>query len=152
MATEKLTATQLLARIKQTAEDTAAFKAYWQDSFPPSIPPPLDHEIKNAVRRLSLGDLATGIESYVAKLSEKKHPPNSESAMKYVCATAWKIREQENPDTTFPQTQRRIRNAERDPDSQHWDGEAFQNAAPEERQRIMAETVAKQKAKAKGVQ
>ncbi|MFZ0780373.1 MAG: hypothetical protein WAM86_04495 [Candidatus Sulfotelmatobacter sp.] len=150
---EKLTATQLLAKIKQTAEDAAAFKAYWQDSFPNDLPLPPEYEIKNAIRRLPLDYLAKGIEAYASKLgkSESHSTPNSKSALNYVCAAAWKMMEQDNPDQKFHPTARRQRNAERDPDSQHWNGEAFGNASPEERQRIMAETIARQKS-AKGVQ
>jgi hypothetical protein len=97
--------------------------------------------------------LAKGIEAYASKLgkSESHSTPNSKSALNYVCAAAWKMMEQDNPDQKFHPTARRQRNAERDPDSQHWNGEAFGNASPEERQRIMAETIARQKS-AKGVQ
>ena len=142
----KLTAQQLIAQLKRTQEDALTFKELWLGYYPPELTLPPDHEIKNAVRRLSLADLATGIESYVAKLSEKTHPPTSESAMKYVCATAWKILEKENPDQEFHPTARRQRNAERDPNSPQWDAEAFEDATPEERQRIIAETIAQQKA------
>ena len=150
---EKLTATQLLAKIKQTAEDAAAFKAYWQDSFPNDLPLPPEYEIKNAIRRLPLDYLAKGIEAYASKLGKSESPstPNSKNALNYVCGAAWKMMEQENPDHEFHPTARRERNARRNPDSQHWDGEAFGNASPEERQRIMAETIARQKS-AKGVQ
>jgi len=148
----KLTAQQLLERIKQIQVDADAFKAYWQTSFPPEIPLPPDYEIKNAVRRLPLDYLAEGIESYMAKLGqmegeEVKRPPTAKNAMNYICGAAWKMLEHENPDQQFRPTARRQRNAERDPDSQQWDGEAFHNATPEERQRIMAETIAKQKAR-----
>jgi len=151
MAT-KLTAADVYARIKQTQEDTNAFKAYWLDSLPSDVSLPPDHEIKNAVRRLPLDYLAEGIESYMAKLGqmegeEVKRPPTAKNAMNYICGAAWKMLEHENPDQQFRPTARRQRNAERDPDSQHWDGEAFHNATPEERQRIMAETIAKQKAR-----
>ena len=90
---EKLTATQLLAKIKQTAEDAAAFKAYWQDSFPNDLPLPPEYEIKNAIRRLPLDYLAKGIEAYASKLgkSESHSTPNSKSALNYVCAAAWKM-------------------------------------------------------------
>jgi hypothetical protein len=143
----KLTGSQLLAQMKQTQEDTAVFKAYWQDSLPPGLPLPLDHEIKNAVRRLALADLATGIQAYLVIIAKGKAEINTRNAMDYVCGTAWKIREQENADQKFHPTARRIRNAQRDPDSSEWDGGAFHDATPEERQRIMAEVTARQKAR-----
>jgi hypothetical protein len=146
----KLTAADLIAQMKRTQEDTLVFKAYWQDSFPPDLPLPPDHEIKNAVRRLALGDLATGIQAYLVVIAKEKAAPTTRKAMDYVCGTAWKITEKENPDQEFHPTARRQRNTERDPDSQHWDGQAFGDATPEERQHIMAETIATQKAK--GVQ
>lgn len=146
----KLTAQQLLARLEQTNKDTEVFKTIWK-GFLSDIPLPQDHEIKIAVRRLPLEDLNAGIESYAAKLAKAESiSPTAKNAMNYICGTAWKIVEKENPDQQFHPTARRQRNAERDPNSQFWDGEAFGNASPEERQQIMAETIAKQKAK--GVQ
>lgn len=79
-------------------------------------------------------------------------PVNPKNAINYVCGTAWKMREGENPSEQFHPTARRQRNASRDPDSANWDGEAFHNAAPEERQKIIGEAAAKQKQKAKRVQ
>lgn len=143
----KLTASQLIAQMKQTQEDTAVFKAYWEDSLPHGLPLPPDHEIKNAVRRLDLADLATGIQAYLVIIAKGKAEVSSRKALDYICGTAWKIREQENPDQKFHPTARRIRNAQRDPNSPEWDGEAFGNATPEERQKVMAETIAKQKAR-----
>jgi hypothetical protein len=143
----KLTAQQLLERIKQIKIDASAFKDYWQLSLP-DLPLPPDYEINNAVRRLALDYLAEGIESYVAKLGQGN--ASTKAAMNYVCGAAWKMLERDNPSQEFHPTARRQRNAERDPDSPQWNGEAFGNATPQERQRILAETIAKQKAK--GVQ
>jgi hypothetical protein len=97
-----------------------------------------------------LADLAEGIQSYLVILSGGNAKPTPKKALNYICGTAWGIKEQENPDQEFHPTARRIRNAERNPDSNDWDGEAFGNATPEERQRIMAEIIARQKAR--GVQ
>ena len=89
------------------------------------------------------------IESYVAKLSQiegkEAHPPSTKNAMNYICGAAWKMLERDNPDQEFHPTARRQRNAARDPNSPQWNGEAFGAAPPEERQRIMAETIEKQK-------
>jgi len=147
----KLTAQQLLAQIQQTATDTETFKTLWQDYFPPTLSLPPEFEIKNAVRRLALADLVEGMKSYLAKLSEGKTEPTPKQALNYICGTAWKIVEKENPDEKWRPTARRQRNAERDPNSNQWNGEVFGNATPAERQKIMAETIAKQKS-AKGVQ
>lgn len=143
----KLTAQQLLERIQQIKIDVSAFKDYWQLSLP-DLPFPPDYEINNAVRRLALDYLAEGIESYVAKLGQGN--ASTKAAMNYVCGAAWKMLERDNPSQEFHPTARRQRNAERDPNSPQWNGEAFGNATPQERQRILAETIAKQKAK--GVQ
>jgi hypothetical protein len=145
----KLTAQQLLARLEQVNKDAEVFKTIWQ-GFLSDIPVPPNHEIKVAVRRLALEDLTDGIESYAAKISqingkEVKRLPTTKNAMNYICGTAWKIVEQESPDRRFHPTARRQRNAARDPNSPQWDGEAFHNTTPEERQRIMAETIAQQK-------
>jgi hypothetical protein len=145
----KLTAQQLLARLEQTNKDAEVFKTLWR-GFLSDIPLPPDFEIKVAVRRLPLEDLSDGIESYATKLGqiegkEAKRIPTTKNAMNYVCGTAWKIVEKENPDQKFHPTARRQRNAQRDPNSLQWDGEAFGNASPEERQRIMAEIIASQK-------
>jgi hypothetical protein len=146
----KLTAADVYARIKQTQEDTDAFKAYWQASLPADLPVPPDHEIKNAVRRLPLAYLAEGIESYVTKIGKTEgkeaKPVGTKNAMNYICGAAWKMLERDNPDQEFHPTARRQRNAERDPNSPLWDGEAFGDMTPEARQRVMAETIAKQKA------
>src|SRR5580692_2413874 len=98
----KLTAQQLLARLEQVNKDAEVFKTIWQ-GFLSDVPLPPDSEIKVAVRRLALEDLTDGIESYAAKISraegeEAKRPPTAKNAMNYVCGTAWKIVEQENPD------------------------------------------------------
>ena len=153
-----LTAADLRARLKQTEEDAKALKDYWEGSLPFDLcPPPPDFELKNAVRRLPLAYLATGIEQYVAKINSKSDaaaagkkvslPVSTRNALAYVCGTAWKIREGENPGEQFHPTARRQRNASRDPDSSQWDGEAFHNATPEERQKIIGENMARQKAK-----
>lgn len=142
----KPTAQQLLERIQRIKADAEVLKNLWQESFPPELSLPPDWEIKNAVRRLSLSDLAEGIQSYLVILSNGKKELNSKAALNYICGTAWKIVEKENPDQKFHPTARRQRNAARDPNSPQWDGEAFGNATPEERQRIMAETIARQKA------
>jgi hypothetical protein len=144
----KLTAQELLARIAQTAKDAEVFTNLWRDYFPPDIPLPPDWEIKNAVRRLALADLEEGMKSYLVILSDGKANPTPKNALNYICGAAWGIKEKENPNQTFHPTARRIRNAQQDPDSGDWDGEAFHNASPEERQRIMAKVVAKQKKKA----
>lgn len=144
----KLTAQELLVRIAQTAKDAEVFKSLWQDAFPPELELPPDWEIKNAVRRLALADLEEGMKSYLVILSDGKVNPTPKKALNYICGAAWGIREKENPDQAFHPTARRIRNAKQDPDSNDWDGEAFHNASPEERQRIMAKVVAKQKKKA----
>ena len=81
-------------------------------------------------------------------LSAGKDNPTPKNALNYICGTAWGIREKENPDQAFHPTARRIRNAQQDPDNKDWDGEAFHNSTLEERQRIMAKVVAKQKKKA----
>jgi hypothetical protein len=145
----KLTAQELLARLEQANKDAEVFKTLWR-GFLSDIAFPPDFEIKVAVRRLPLEDLSDGIESYATKLGqiegkEVKRTPTTKNAMNYVCGTAWKIVEKENPAQKFHPTARRIRNAERDPNSPQWDGEAFGNASPEERQRIMAEIIASQK-------
>ena len=147
----KLTAADVHARIKQTQEDTDAFKAYWQASLPADLSMPPDHEIKNAVRRLPLSYLTEGIESYVTKIGKTEgkeaKPVSTKNALNYICGAAWKMLEQNNPDEKFHPTARRQRNAERDPNSPRWDGEAFGDMTPEERQRIMAQTIATQKAR-----
>ena len=107
----KLTAQQLLAQLKQAQEDTAAFKDLWQELLPPDLPLPPDFEIKNAVLKLHLADLLQGIQTYVIKIGAEKSTPTSQNAMKYICAAAWNIKEQENPDKTFHPTPRRQRNA-----------------------------------------
>jgi hypothetical protein len=151
---QKLTTAELLAKIQQTATDAATFKALWQDYFPPDLSLPPDYEIKNAVRRLVMADLVEGMTSYASKLAQEgkdvKRAPSTKNAMNYICGTAWKIVEKENPSQKFHPTARRQRNAQKDPDSPQWDGEAFGNASPEERQKIMAEIIAGQKAR--GVQ
>jgi hypothetical protein len=141
----KLTAQELLAQLEQANKDAEVFKALWQGSFPPDLPLPPDWEIKNAVRRLSLADLTEGIQSYLVKLSQGNANPTPKKALNYICGTAWTIKEKENPDQEFRPTTRRTRNAQQNPNSKDWDGEAFGNATPEERQRIMAKTVAAQK-------
>ena len=97
--------------------------------------------------------LAEGIESYVAKFSqiegkEVRLPPSTKNAMNYVCGAAWKMLERDNPNQQFHPTARRQRNAERDPDSPQWNGEAFGAMSPAERQKVVAEVAARQKAKA----
>jgi hypothetical protein len=141
----KLTGQQLLERIQRTKADAEVFKSLWQESFPPELSLPADWEIKNAVRRLDLADLEEGMKSYLVRISEGTNP-TTKGAMSYICGAAWGIKEKENPDQKFHPTARRQRNAARDPNSPQWDGEAFGNATPEERQRIMAETIARQKA------
>jgi hypothetical protein len=121
----KLTAQELLAQIEQTAKDADVFKALWLDSFPPNLPLPADWEIKNALRRLALADLAEGIKSYLVILSDENAKPTSKNALSYICGTAWAIKEKENPDQTFHPTARRIRNAQLNPES-----EAFAKATP----------------------
>jgi hypothetical protein len=147
----KLTGQQLLAVLAQVNKDTADFKELWQ-GYLADIPLPPDFEIKNAVRRLALQDLADGIQSYASQIGqterkESKYPRNAKGAMNYICGTAWKILEKEHPDQKFQPTARRQRNAERDPNSPQWNGEACGNATPEERQKIMAEIIAEQKAR-----
>jgi hypothetical protein len=112
MAT-KLTAQQLLERIKQIKADAEVFKSLWRESFPPELSLPPDWEIKNAVRRLALADLEEGIHSYLVILSSGKSNPTPKDELNYICGTAWGIREKENPDQTFHSTARRQRNAEK---------------------------------------
>ncbi len=141
----KNTAQQLLEQTKRIKADAEVLRTLWQESFPPNLPPPADWELKNAVRRLALADLTEGIQSYLVLLSDKKTNPTPKNALNYICATAWKIKEQENPDQNFHPTARRQRNAERDPNSYYWNGEAFGAATPKERQKIIGEAIAKQK-------
>ena len=109
----KLTAQQLLERIKQIKADAEVFKNLWQESFPPELALPPDWEIKNAVRRLALADLEEGINSYLVILSNGKANPTPKDVLSYICGTAWGIREKENPDQEFHPTARRQRNAEK---------------------------------------
>jgi hypothetical protein len=141
----KLTAQQLLDQLQQVNKDAEVFKTLWLEAFPPELHLPPDWEIKNAVRRLAMQDLMDGINSYLVKLSKGEVNPTSKAALTYICAAAHNIKERENPDQEFHPTARRIRNAKRDVDSPQWDGEAFANSTPGDRQKIMAETIAKQK-------
>jgi hypothetical protein len=137
---------QLLARLETNKQDAEVFKTLWLESFPPDLLVPPDWELKNAVRRLSLSDLAEGIQSYLVKLSKgDKAQPSTQGALKYICATAHTIKEQENPDQEYHPTARRVRVASRDPGSDGWDGEAWGNASGEERQKIIAENIAKER-------
>ena len=136
---------QLLAQLKQTQEYAEVFKSLWQDHFPPDLVLPADWEIKNAVRRLTLADLEEGMKSYLVILSNSKASPTPKGVLSYLCGTAHNIREKENPNQKLPPTPRRLRNAARDPNSPQWDGDTFGNATPEERQKIMAEIIARQK-------
>jgi hypothetical protein len=144
----KLTAPQLLERTKQRNIDALNLKELWLESFPPDLFPPPDWELKNAVRYLALEDLEQGIKSYLVKLSKGEvSSPTPKGVLSYICATAHNIKERENPNQEVPPTARRKRNAERNPNSPQWDGDAFGNASPVERQRILAQTIARQKAK-----
>jgi hypothetical protein len=141
----KLTAQQLLDRLAQTNKDAEVLKSLWQ-GYLPNIPLPPDHEIKNAVRRLDLQDLTDGIQSYATQLSRaegKEYSPTSKNVLSYICGAAWGIKEKENPDQTFHPTPRRIRNAQQDPDAKDWDVEGFNNATPEEKQKIVARYMAR---------
>jgi hypothetical protein len=139
-----LTAADLLARIAQQDVDADALKDFWVSVL--DCPPPSIFELRNAVRRLPLDNLVVGIESYIAK-QEEGSQPQTMSAWKYACAAAWNIKDKDNPDENRPQTPRRIRNANLDPDSPQWDGEAFHEASPEERQHKMATIIAREQAK-----
>jgi hypothetical protein len=145
----KLTAQQLLDQLQQVNKDAEVFKTLWLEAFPPELHLPPDWEIKNAVRRLVMQDLMDGINSYLVKLSKGNVNPTPKKALNYICGTAWKIVERENPDHEFHSTARRQRNAKRDVDSPEWDGEAFANGTPGDRQKVMAETIAEQNAERK---
>lgn len=107
----KLSAKELLAQLKQVREDTAVFKEMWQELLPPDLSLPPDYEIKSAVLKLQLEDLLRGIQMYVVKISEEKAHITTKDALRYICATAWGIKEKENPDQEFRPTPRRQRNA-----------------------------------------
>jgi hypothetical protein len=143
----KPTGQQLLAQLNNVKEDAETFKELWQGYL--DIPLPPDFEIRNAVRRLNMADLVEGMQSFATAINRGESDPTTKRAMNYICGTAWKIAEQENPEQQFQPTARRQRNARRDPDSLGY--EAYENARPEERQRIVAENIAKQrKQKKKG--
>jgi hypothetical protein len=109
----KLTGQQLLERINQIKADAATLKSLWLASFPPDLPPPLDWELNNAVRRLALADLEEGIHSYLVHLSQGDVKPTPKKALSYICGTAWHIMEKEHPEQEFHPTARRIRNAKK---------------------------------------
>jgi hypothetical protein len=148
-------AADLLAKIKQQEGDASMLRAYWESSLP--VPPPDDYNLRAAVRRLPLDYLAKGIEAYLVQINKKEEvvakghepalPVTTKNAMDYMCGAAWGMWERESPSEKYYPTARRIRNAERDPNSADWDSEAFHNATPEERQKIMAQIIAKQKAR-----
>jgi hypothetical protein len=143
----------LLRRLKETQDSSAAFKAYWVGTL--TVPPPSNLELLNMVRKFSLDHLVTGVEAYAVELAKKEEliaqgnkisrDPTTQNAISYICATAHNLLEQEDPQER-PITQRRFRNAAIDPDSYEWDAEAFQKASPAERQRMMSIIVSRQKA------
>ena len=149
-------AADLLARLKRTQEDAAALKAYWTGTL--TIPSPDNLDLQNMVRKFPLDHLVTGIEAYAAEISKKHElmaarkdkevgkPVTTQNAKDYVCAVAWNITEKDEPKER-PLTERRLRNAKCDPDSADWDGEAFHNATPAERKKMMATIIAREKAK-----
>ena len=76
----KTHSTTITSSLEQVNKDAEVFKDLWQ-GFLSDVPLPPDSEIKVAVRRLALEDLADGIESYAAQISraegeEAKHPRN----------------------------------------------------------------------------
>jgi len=65
-----------------------------------------------------LQDLTDGLQSYATELSksegkERKYSPTAKNVLRYICGTAWTIKEKENPDQTFQPTERRQRNSEK---------------------------------------
>jgi hypothetical protein len=136
----KPSAQQLLAGLEQDKQNAEDLKTLWQESFPPELLPPPDWELRNAVRRLALSDLMEGIQSYLVKLSKEEFHSTTAGALRYICGTAWKIKEQENPDQEFHPTARRQRNAKLDPDNP-----AFEGYDPETIQKVIAMEIAGEK-------
>jgi hypothetical protein len=142
----KATAQQLLAGLEQDKQNAEDLKTLWLEAFPPELLPPPDWELRSAVRRLALSDLMEGIQSYLVKLSKREVKSTTDGALRYICGTAWKIKEKENPDQEFHPTARRTRNAKLDVDSPQWEG-----YDPKNIQKVIAMEIAEQKkAKRKG--
>jgi|HubBroStandDraft_2_1064218.scaffolds.fasta_scaffold210567_1 hypothetical protein len=108
----KLTGKELLAALAQINKHAEDFKNLWQ-GYLSTIPLPPETEIKNAVRRLALQDLVDGMESYAVVIAKAENMElTSKDAMNYICGTAWRILEKENPDQKFHPTARRQRIAQ----------------------------------------
>jgi hypothetical protein len=153
--------TELLARLKQTQEISNALKTYWAGIL--TCPPPSNLDLQNLARRFPLDSLVVGMEAYAAEISKKNKlivegkghdlafTNTTQNAVDYIAATAHHIEERENPDEQRLLTARRMRKDLADMDSFNWDQEAWNNASPDERQKMLTVQIAREKAaRAKG--
>lgn len=156
-----LKAADLLARLKQTQETANALKTYWAGIL--TCPPPNDIDLQNLVRRFQLDYLVTGMEAYAAEISKKNKliaedkghnlafTNTTQNAVDYIAATEHHIEERTDPDKERPLTARRMRKDLADMDSPNWDQEAWSNASPDERHKMLTAQIAREKAaKTKG--
>jgi hypothetical protein len=154
-------ASDLLARLKRTQEDAAALKSYWQGIL--TCLPPSNLDLQNLARRFPLDSLVIGMEAYAAEISKKNKliaegkehdlafTNTTQNAVDYIAGTAHHIEERENPDEQRPLTARRMRKDLADMDSHNWDQQAWNNASPDERQRMLTIQIARERAaRAKG--
>lgn len=149
-------ASDLYARLKQNQEYATALKDFWVGTFTSRCASPSSLGLQNMVRRFTLEWLVIGVEAYAAEISKKdklvaegKEPAfavTTQNAVSYVCATAHNLLEREDPEKERPITERRFRNARINPDAYEWDSEAFHTASPEERRKMMAIIISREKA------
>jgi hypothetical protein len=151
-----LKAADLLARLKQVQEISNALKTYWEGIL--TCPPPVNIDLQNLARRFPLDSLVVGMEAYAGEISKKNKliaegkahnlafTNTTANAVDYIAGTAHHIEERENPDETRPLTARRMRKDLADINSPNWDQEGWNNASPEERQRLLRIQIAREKA------
>ncbi len=120
----RLSASSLLAKVKQDQENATAVKTCWEASLP--VPAPSQFELMQMVRTVSLDHLVEGIDSYaklISKREEKrerleaegqellpdKYPLTTLNAKNYACSTGRNLDEAEDPQDDRPETPRRRR-------------------------------------------
>jgi hypothetical protein len=156
----KLSASSLLAKVKQDQESAAAVKACWEASLP--VPAPSQFDLLQMVRTVSLDHLVAGMDSYAILIAKKaearerlgaegkalppdKYPLTTLNAKNYVCSTGRNLDEEEDPQDR-PETERRRRRAmatlERPEDFNAW-----HDGTGAERQKALGVHIATEKAK-----
>jgi len=158
----RLSASSLLAKVKQDEENAAAVKAYWESTFTTELPAPSQPELLQMVRTVSLDNLVVGIDSYAKEISKKeatrerleaegkelppdKYPVTTFNAKNFVCATGRNLDEADDPKERF-QTERRRRRAMATLEKPE-DFNAWHDGTDAERQKALGVHIATEKAK-----